>query len=316
MAADDIRRKEHPARNREDGAEAGVLGLPSSVRSSIFAMKPQTEAREYSTDSLHAWMRNLPDEVPTPAEQNRLAKAAAAGDAEARNQLVSKNLRLVYWVAQRYAWAGVPIVDLVQEGAIGLIRAAEKFDPERGFAFSTYATHWVRQAVQRAVFNHCRVVRLPVHVHSELVTLRKARERLDRQGLADPEPDDLAAATGFPLKKVQRLLEAEPTELSLDVPMADEGTPFSETLEAPPDDREELETQRLRGVLDAALERLTEKQRLVLELRNGLGEFDPMTLEEVGQVIGVTRERVRQIQDTAYRILREESPELLAEIAA
>lgn len=271
-------------------------------------------------DSLIAWVRSIPDHPPTTAEQLDLARRYAAGDYAAKDELVERNLRLVYWVAQRYMWAGVPIMDLIQEGAIGLMRAVEKFDPERGFAFSTYATHWVRQAVQRAVYNHCRVVRVPIHIHAQLTTMRKVRERLERQTGRPPEPADLAEAMELPLSKIRILMTAEQTETSLDAQMtdADGTTTFADMLEdTAPELDEETETLRQHELIVAALERLPEKQRLVIEMRYGFdGGGNGMTLEEVGRVIGVTRERVRQIQDAAMERLRTDAPELREAIAA
>lgn len=262
------------------------------------------EPPEYTTDTLHALLRGLPD-VPSPAVQMRLARRARAGDEEARRELIAGNVRLCYWIARRYTWSGIPLIDLVQEGCLGLIRAADLYDPDRGYAFSTYATHWVRQAVQRGVYNHGRVVRIPVHVHEQLKRMREARAEIEDSG-RDATVEEIAERSGLEPARVLELLRTEPEPLSIDAPMSeqfDDSTAWVDSVAAP-DDGDTGGDPELARIAARALARLSDREREVLCLRLGLDGGEPLTLEEVGSLIGVTRERVRQIQKAAESRLR------------
>jgi len=241
-------------------------------------------------------------------EEVYFARKALRGDAAARKRMIESNLHLVVKIARRYNNRGLALLDLVEEGNLGLIRAVEKFDPERGFRFSTYATWWIRQTIERAIMNQTRTIRLPIHVVKELnVYLRTARElahRLDHE----PSPEEIAAALDKPVEDVTHMLKLNEKICSVDSPIGGDGD--KALLDVLTDERgmgPELETQDddMRMSVVHWLEQLNPKQKEVLARRFGLLGYEPATLEDVGREIGLTRERVRQIQVEALRRLRD-----------
>jgi RNA polymerase primary sigma factor len=260
-----------------------------------------------TTDALQLFMNEI-GRYPllTKEEEVELAKRVERGDREAKNLMINSNLRLVVSIAKRYQGHGLSLLDLIQEGIIGLIRAVEKFDHRKGFKFSTYATWWIRQAVQRGVANKAREIRIPVHiVEREQKISRAERELLPQLGRL-PTDEEIAEKTKLPLRQVREVREAARAVTSLDRPVGDEdGGTFHELVAGEAEGPEEAVSLSLeQTVLRQAVAELPDREREVVKLRYGLnGNRDPKTLDEIGRALGLTRERVRQIEAEALERL-------------
>jgi RNA polymerase primary sigma factor len=262
-----------------------------------------------TTDSLQLFL-NEAGRYPllTAAQEVELAKRIERGDKEAKDLLVNSNLRLVVSIAKRYQGHGLTLLDLIQEGIIGLIRAAEKFDWRKGFKFSTYATWWIRQAVQRGVANKARTIRIPVHIVEREQRIARAERELVATLERTPTDDEVAQKAKLPLKQVREVRKAARAVASLDRPVGeDDSASFGDLFasdEATPD--EQVEVDLTERALHAAVAELPERERQILKLRYGLnGDSDPKSLEEIGRILGITRERVRQLEAEALRRLAE-----------
>ncbi|MEM1413154.1 MAG: RNA polymerase sigma factor RpoS [Pseudomonadota bacterium] len=244
----------------------------------------------------------------TADEEKSLSRAAQGGCTASRQRMIQANLRLVVKVSRAYINRGLPLLDLIEEGNLGLIRAVEKFDPERGCRFSTYATWWIRQSVERAIMNQCRTVRLPIHVIRELTTFLRASRELEQQLGRRPSPEEIAAQLDRPVDDLHTLFRLNEPTSSADEPMSSgSDRPLVEMLtdENRRDPESEYADTAANDMLDHWLELLPQQQRTVVEHRFGLHGKGRRTLEEVGQLLGVTRERVRQVQIAALVRLRE-----------
>ena len=270
-------------------------------------------------DPLKLYVRQIGDgRLLTPAEERELARRKDEGDEAAKRRLIESNLRLVMSITRNYTKAGVPLLDLIQEGNLGLIRAVEKFDYKLGYKLSTYATWWIRQAVTRALADQGRTIRLPVHVAEQARKLLRARRALTQRLNRDPTAEELAQESGFPLKRVNELLDLVEDPVSLEVPVGDGESLYGDLIEDTKSDQpDEATAKNLRSVeLEDALKHLNPRMRSVLTLRFGLDGKAPRTLEEVGAGLGITRERVRQLEARALRELRNVAPELKLYLAS
>ena len=243
----------------------------------------------------------------TAEEEVYFARLSLKGDEAARKRMIESNLRLVVKIARRYMNRGLPLLDLIEEGNLGLIRAVEKFDPERGFRFSTYATWWIRQTIERGIMNQTRTIRLPVHVLKEINIYQRAARHLSQKLDHEPTPEEVASLLDKPMEDVKRMMGLNERISSVDAPL--DNDPDRSLLDAIPDDRVEdpesaMQSDSLQKQLHLWLSELNDKQREVVERRFGIGGREVSTLEEVGADIGVTRERVRQIQVEALKRLR------------
>jgi RNA polymerase primary sigma factor len=259
-------------------------------------------------DALDLYFREIGQvKLLTPKEESTLARRIKRGDQQAREQMIKANLRLVVKIARDYDGLGLPLLDLINEGNIGLIKGVERFDPRKGAKLSTYASWWIKQSIKRALANQSKTIRLPVHVVDRIAHLRRAelklRETLDR----DPTDEELANELNFNTRRVRQYRQASKAPVSLDAPMGDdEANRLSEVVPDPnavaPFDRLVQETDA--ELIQEVLSTLTPRERTILVLRFGLEDQTQRTLEEIGERFGVTRERIRQIQEQALKKMR------------
>jgi RNA polymerase primary sigma factor len=275
-----------------------------SMRSSTYVNGDLAGA---TTDALQLFMNEI-GRYPllTKEEEVELAKRVERGDKAAKDQMINSNLRLVVSIAKKYQGHGLSLLDLIQEGIIGLIRAVEKFDHRRGFKFSTYATWWIRQAVQRGVANKAREIRIPVHIVEREQKIARAERALTPKLGRQPTDAEVAKATKLAFDKVREVREAARAVTSLDRPVGeDAGASFGDLMAGEEESPEQAVTLSLdEQIVRGAVAKLPERERDVLKLRYGLnGERDPASLDEIGRQLGITRERVRQIEAAALERL-------------
>ncbi len=289
----------HP---EEESGEAAAQESEADDLASAILHEPQVDVTQLYLNEIGQ------SPLLTAKEEIELARRTRLGDFEARQTMIERNLRLVVNIAKHYANRGLTLLDLVEEGNLGLIHALEKFDPERGFRFSTYATWWIRQNIERAIMNQSRTIRLPVHVIKELNIYLRALRHLETHGVADPTSDDIAALTGHSVDDVRRIMQLNERVTSLDAPL--DIDPSLSLGEAIADDNahlpeDALQLEEVGRHVHEWMTQLNDKQRWVIERRFGLNGQESCTLEDLALELKVTRERVRQIQMESLRILRQ-----------
>jgi len=274
------------------------------------ARKPERyQPGDFDFDATRIYLNEIGESrLLTAEEEVDLSRRAQQGDEEARKRMIVSNLRLVVKIARRYLNRGLPLLDLIEEGNLGLIRAVEKFDPDRGFRFSTYATWWIRQTIERAIMNQTRTVRLPIHVFKEINLYLRATRMLSQQLDHEPTTEEIAELLEKPIAEVKRMFGLNERIASVDTPFGKEADkPLVDMLtdEDAHDPSDDIQDDDIQTNLDHWLDKLNDKQREVVERRFGLHGYEHSTRERVAQELGVTRERVRQIQMVALRRLRD-----------
>ena len=288
------------AREKGSNKEEGK-GTPS-------AKKAASKRTPSSRDPIRIYLDEIRRTKLLTAEQElKLAKKVSEGDEDARCLMIESNLRLVVNIAKRYMNRGLPLLDLIEEGNLGLIRAVEKFDYKRGFRFSTYATWWIRQAIERSIVNQARIIRLPVHVSEDITTVLKAERKLVQQLCREPSMQDIAENLNLPLAKIQYIYQLVRRTSSIETPIGVDDD--QELMDLIPDEKavmpsEQIEEESRVALIFKWLDELLENEKDVIILRFGLDDGEPKTLESIGQRYGVTRERIRQIEASALRKLR------------
>jgi len=290
----------------------------------VAAKKPETKSKSKSkskakgsatsdipdgqVDAMRLYLSEIGfSQLLTAEEEVHYARLAQKGEISARQRMIECNLRLVVKIARRYMNRGLALLDLIEEGNLGLIRAVEKFDPERGFRFSTYATWWIRQTIERAIMNQTRTIRLPIHVVKEINVYLRAARKLAQTLDHEPSAEEIAELLDKPIDNVKRMLGLNERVTSVDTPYGkDADKPLLDTIpdEVTLDPSVRLQNDGLNANIDAWLDKLNDKQREVVERRFGLHGYENSTLEQVANELGVTRERVRQIQMDALKRLR------------
>jgi RNA polymerase primary sigma factor len=297
---------EKASEREEEEPEPADLYDEGGVVTAGLAVAPPEHGAE---DTVRLYLRSIGRvALLTREDEVRLAKRIEQNDMGAKNALIEANLRLVVSIAKRYSGRGLTLLDLIQEGNLGLIRAVEKFDWRRGFKFSTYATWWIRQAITRALADQSRTIRIPVHMVERMNKVARAKRSLIQKNNREPTPEEIGKLVEMPAKKVEEILKLGQEPVSLEAPVGSEegDASLGDFIEDAATDRPlEIVANRIRDDdIQKVLDSLSWRDRTVIELRYGLGDKGPMTLEDIGQEVGVTRERVRQIESKTLAMLK------------
>lgn len=274
----------------------GVLGTPGVLDHAASAF----------SDDLASYINRLTrTKLLTAVEEKALSRRVRVGDPSAKERLIEANMRLVVSIAKNYMASGIPLEDLIQEGAIGLMTATERFDPRMGYRFSTYATQWIRQSIGRAIDNKAKSIRLPAHISESLRKIEKSRAELQRGG-EEPTMEQIAEHAGLTQKKMNSLMQTTQEPISLDMTVGDDSTSLGTLIldRAAPNPQDELIAQEMRDEIEAMLNTLDEREQVVMRKRFGFDEDDKSVLQQIGDELHISRERVRQIESQALRKLR------------
>ena len=294
----------------ESGASIVLNKASKAKKASGIAVETDTD-KGILEDSIKLYLRDIGTiKLLTSTEELDLAKRVAEGDMVAKGQLVTANLRLVVSIAKKYTGQGLLFLDLIQEGNAGLIRAAEKFDYEKGYKFSTYATWWIKQGITRAIADQSRTIRVPVHMVENIYKVKKATRLLVQEMGRRPTEEEVSGKTGLSLEEVLAIRKYSQIPLSLETPIGDEeSSELGDFVEDKNFESPESTAMRslLRSEIMGLMESLTEREQMIIKLRFGFDDGRPRTLEEVGQVYNVTRERIRQIEEKALKKLKQPS---------
>ena len=312
----------HVSNNRLGGKRAAARQLKKSPRNAaasdiqpviaaptvdVVPAEP-TDTASLNGDSLQLYLREIGQvKLLTPDEEIALAKRIKRGDKHAREHMIKANLRLVVKIARDYENLGLPLLDLINEGNIGLMKGVERFDPKKGAKLSTYASWWIKQAIKRALANQSKTIRLPVHVVDKVAHIRRAEMRLREQLDREPTDEEVASELGLDARRVRRYRQASKAPVSLDAPLGDDDTEHVSEVVADPNatlPSERLVYESDNALVQEILATLPDREREILALRFGLADGKERTLEEVGERFGVTRERIRQIQEEALKTIR------------
>jgi len=291
-----------------DDAEDKETDLPPELEAFSEALPSPPPENDYLNDVTQIYLNEIGiNPLLSAQEEADLARRVRQGDFKARQVMIERNLRLVVNIAKHYLNRGIPLLDLVEEGNLGLMHALEKFDPERGFRFSTYATWWIRQNIERAIMNQSRTIRLPVHVVKELNQVLRAQRQAESAGKQAPRLEEIAQKLDRPVEEVREILSLSEHTASLDAPLdIDPNLSIGESLadEQALSPELSIHTAEVEALIREWIGQLSEKQRLVIQYRYGLDDVEVLTLEDLAAQLGLTRERVRQIQLEALAQLR------------